>query len=241
MAIRPIDIARKLNISTTTLRTYEEMGLAPKANRTAAGYREYTEQHAAYFVCVREMLPAFDLTFIKSLLKEVQSNNIDAAFTLLNGAQASLWNDRQIAKKFSERIVGRRTHALVKNNMTINEISKETGIPVTTIRYWEKVGLITPLRNQTNRYRLYDDTHFEQLLTLHTIKLSVQTHRGKHFISDMEEAYRHFDRSNLNQAYRLIENITERLNKMNRMQMRATVALYTLCRQVESGRFEAFH
>ena len=60
--MRPIDIARQLNISTTTLRGYEERGLVPPAARSAAGYRFYTEKHLAYFICVREMLAAFGLS-----------------------------------------------------------------------------------------------------------------------------------------------------------------------------------
>ena len=34
MSLRPVDIARQLKISTTTLRKYEDMGLVPKTSRT---------------------------------------------------------------------------------------------------------------------------------------------------------------------------------------------------------------
>lgn len=37
----------------------------------------------------------------------------------------------------------------------INEVSKITGIPVDTLRYYEKIGVITPKINETNRYRYY--------------------------------------------------------------------------------------
>lgn len=240
MAIRPIDIARKLNISTTTLRTYEKMGLSPKIGRTISGYREYTKEHVAYFLCVREMLPAFDLTFIKSVLKKIQEKDTDTAFLLLNKEQASLWNDRQIAKKFMDRITMICNEDFSKVNMTINEISKETGIPITTIRYWDKVGLIKPIRNSQNNYRLYNDTHIKQLLTLYSIKISVQSHRGKHFISAMEEAYQNFDYSDIQQTKILLENITMQINKMTRLQMKAAAALYSLCQQVECEQFVAF-
>lgn len=48
MKLRPIDIARKLNISTSTLRHYESWGMLPPVQRSASGYRIYTEEHAAY-------------------------------------------------------------------------------------------------------------------------------------------------------------------------------------------------
>ncbi|MFS0838372.1 MerR family DNA-binding transcriptional regulator [Paenibacillus sp. 1P03SA] len=43
MNFRPVDIARKLNVSTSALRNYEAAGLVPPAERTAAGHRTYTE------------------------------------------------------------------------------------------------------------------------------------------------------------------------------------------------------
>lgn len=240
MTIRPIDIARKLNISTTTLRMYEEMELAPIPNRTDTGYREYTEEHVAYFVCVREMLPAFDLTFIKSVLKEIQNENFDNAFLLINNEQADLWNDRQISKKFSDRVSRKNSNAPIGRPLTIGSISKETGIPVTTIRHWEKVGLVKPLRSPTNNYRYYTDEHINHLLTLHTIKLSIQSHRRKHFISAIKEAYQNFNRSNENEVNSLIENITKRINEINRLQMRAIAAVCSLCQQVEDNQFYTF-
>ena len=51
MSLRPVDIARQLKISTTTLRKYEDMGLVPKTSRTLSGYRIYTQKHLAYFTC----------------------------------------------------------------------------------------------------------------------------------------------------------------------------------------------
>ena len=38
MNYRPIDIARKLNISTSTLRIYEDMGIIPPVKRSDSGY-----------------------------------------------------------------------------------------------------------------------------------------------------------------------------------------------------------
>lgn len=44
--------------------------------------------------------------------------------------------------------------------MNISEVSKETGLPAKTIRYYEEIGLIHPLR-ESNGYRVFreSDTH----------------------------------------------------------------------------------
>src|SRR5688572_8562964 len=99
MAARPIDIARKLKVSTTTLRTYAELGMTPPVSRSAAGYRIFTEEHVAYFVCIREMLTAFSLTHITKILKLVIANQIDTALWMANKAQADLHQEKIISEK----------------------------------------------------------------------------------------------------------------------------------------------
>lgn len=46
--------------------------------------------------------------------------------------------------------------------MNIGEVSKVSGLPIKTIRYYEDIGLITPHR-QENGYRVFDDRNLYQL------------------------------------------------------------------------------
>lgn len=105
MIFRPIDIARQLKISTTTLRGYEERGLIPPVSRSSAGYRIYTEKHLAYFICIREMLTAFGLTFIAKVMAELKGGHIDEALWIANKAQADLWNEKRTYKKTVEMLL----------------------------------------------------------------------------------------------------------------------------------------
>lgn len=49
--------------------------------------------------------------------------------------------------------------------MNIGEVSKKAGLPPKTIRYYEDIGLITPLRD-TNGYRSFRDTDMHKLAFL---------------------------------------------------------------------------
>lgn len=49
--------------------------------------------------------------------------------------------------------------------MNINEVSKRSGLPAKTIRYYEEIGLITPLR-ATNGYRAFRDRDLHKLAFL---------------------------------------------------------------------------
>lgn len=48
--------------------------------------------------------------------------------------------------------------------MKIGEISKATGIPVETIRYYEKIGLVPKPERQASGYRQYRQSHLDRLL-----------------------------------------------------------------------------
>ena len=47
--------------------------------------------------------------------------------------------------------------------MRIGELSRETGVPVETIRYYEKEGLLEPPMRLQNNYRSYGDRHLARL------------------------------------------------------------------------------
>lgn len=48
--------------------------------------------------------------------------------------------------------------------MKIGEISEKSGIPVETIRYYEKIGLLPAPERQDNGYRAYRQAHLDRLL-----------------------------------------------------------------------------
>jgi len=48
--------------------------------------------------------------------------------------------------------------------MKIGEISKTTGIPVETIRYYEKIGLVPAPDRLASGYRQYRQSHLDRLL-----------------------------------------------------------------------------
>ena len=47
--------------------------------------------------------------------------------------------------------------------MTVNEVSKLTGVTIRTLQYYDKIGLLRPAKYTESGYRLYDDTALETL------------------------------------------------------------------------------
>ena len=47
--------------------------------------------------------------------------------------------------------------------MTVNEVSKLTGVSIRTLQYYDAIGLLKPIQYTESGYRLYDDTSLERL------------------------------------------------------------------------------
>lgn len=54
---------------------------------------------------------------------------------------------------------GERSH-----DMKIGELAQKTGMPVETIRYYEKAGLLPKIGRTGSNYRVYTEVHVERLL-----------------------------------------------------------------------------
>lgn len=238
--MRPIDISRKLNVSTTTLRNYEDFGMIPNVARTASGYRVYTEEHFAYFTCIREMLAGFSLTHISKILKEVMAKKINSALWMANHAQAELHREKIISKKISLNLLHKagRPISTKQELMTINDVSRETGIPVTTIRYWDKVGLISAHRCAGNNYRMFTAEHIRQALVIYALKLSFYANGQKHYIENIKEDLKGFDYNDKSKIKEMTKGIEQYLDQANRDQIKGISALYRLCVQVEANSFD---
>ena len=142
--IKPADIAKQLGISTSALRHYEDWGIVPKVERGENGYRRYSEQHVAYFHCIRAMSPGFGMDTTKAVMRKLIAGEVNDALWLVSAAQASLHSRKQKADKTIQVL---DTDALEPvdrlgrpQRMTIGEVSAETSIPASAIRHWEKKG-----------------------------------------------------------------------------------------------------
>ncbi|MBP1991504.1 MerR family DNA-binding transcriptional regulator [Paenibacillus eucommiae] len=239
MAARPIDIARKLGVSTTTLRNYEELGLIPPVPRSASGYRMFAEEHIAYFICIREMLAGFSLTRISKMLKEVLAKKITSALWMANESQANLHQEKIITEKMLQLF--HKKHSKISTNpalLTINDVSRETGVPITTIRYWDKVGLISAGRSTENNYRIFTEEHIRQVLTIHALKASVYYNRLHYSVDRVKEELKEFDYNDKNKIITITNDIKQHLDKVNRAQISGIAAFYRLCTQVEANQFD---
>ena len=55
-----------------------------------------------------------------------------------------------------------------RNSFTIGELARAVGVPTTTLRYYERAGLLKPEARTGNNYRSYSSTSLERLRFIRT-------------------------------------------------------------------------
>lgn len=235
--MRPIDIARKLQISTTMLRKYEDLGIIPPVTRSHNGYRIYTDEHIAYFICIREMMHGFTLFEIGNMLKLVVDKKYDEALWIANKAQSDLQKDKFICEQIKARFISKRKPHLPKE-FTVEVLSKTTGIPSSTIRYWDNIGLISASRCADNNYRIFTQRNIDEVLMIQTLKFAMQARGEKYAIQQIRKEMQEMSLSDTNKITAIIASIEKYLSTLNRALIRSVYALYHLCTQIEENSFD---
>ncbi len=233
MKFKPIDIARKLNISTSTLRIYEDMGIIPPVKRTDSGYRIFTQIHLDYFICIRKMVKGYSLEFTGDLLKEYMKGNLDKALWIITKSQADLYAEKIRLEKVGLNLIKNLDYKdnnikKGKNNlMTLKEISKITDVSITTIRYWETIGLVSSVRGDGNNYRLFSEEQIKVILIIHALKYSLRMKYNYYNMEMLKKELKEFIYNETN-TRDLIKNIDIYLDKINLEMIKAISAFHEL-------------
>ncbi|GGD66145.1 MerR family DNA-binding transcriptional regulator [Paenibacillus nasutitermitis] len=234
MRMGPKDVARKFAISTSTLRNYEKQGLIPPAERSPAGYRSYTDTHVAYLACLQAMAPAFGMKVTGEVLRAVFRNDTDAALWKVKEVEVALYHSKQFAQQTLLELSNSESMesgtAFGGGWMTVGEVAELYNVPATTLRHWEKVGLLSSRRNPSNNYRLYNRSHLHKILLNRVLRMliySPQTVQLKQDIADLQEL-------DLEQTRVIAVQILNHLNHMNREQIRALFHLHQLLNTVDT-------
>lgn len=227
---KPIEIARKLKISTSALRHYESWGIVPPAARADNGYRMYTEEHLAYFTCIRAMLPGFGMNIAKEVMKLMMRGEVAEALWVVNASQAELYQDKVMAERTVELLdtnhltEAEQHHPRSRRWMTIGEIAEETGVPASAIRHWELEGLLDLPRDEENGYRKFNQAHYRQILIIRTLR------SANHPLDVIKSVMDNLDHHDIAQARQIARESMIYLDHINRHQIRGIHSLYELCK-----------
>lgn len=162
ITLRPADLAREHGLSPQAVRNYERAGFLPAAERTARGYRIYTEVHAAALRAFLALVAAYGHALAGRIMTELHAGDLDAALKLIDRGHQQLLRDREtldtVRRAIAHLPTGRQSapdRSRASTDRTVGELANHLRVTPATLRAWETAGILTPGRDPGTGYRIY--------------------------------------------------------------------------------------
>ncbi|NIL34917.1 MerR family transcriptional regulator [Bacillus thuringiensis] len=187
----PKQIANVLNVSTTTLKRYEEQNLIPVVPRTESNHRFYTSIHFQAFITIRALLKGYDIPIVYKVMRMIKNVKFEEALWLINEQQFNV----QVEKKRVEEILNMIQNAdftkyknvELNERMSIGEAANIAGVNTSAIRHWEHEGLVHSERNKENGYRMFPISELRKILVISSLRKTVYyIENMKSLLDDLE-------------------------------------------------------
>jgi DNA-binding transcriptional MerR regulator len=160
--LRPFDLAREHGISTQAVRNYEQNGCIPLAERTPAGYRTYTDAHAAALRAYLALIPAHGYAASGQIMQALNAGELDAALAAIDRSHAQLLRDRGTLDAVGQAVellttdLGTAPHVPTSTEaLSIGELARRLAVTAATIRNWEVAGILAPDREPATGRRTF--------------------------------------------------------------------------------------
>ena len=167
--LRTVDLARAVGLGVQQVRNYEAWGFLPPAERSPSGYRRYTRGHLEALKAARTLIRGYGWQRALAVMQALHGGDLDAALALADTRHAELDQDRRRVEQTlaalrpiaSEPVEYARVRS--PRGLRVGEAARRVGVEVSAVRYWEQRGLLTPVRDESSRYRLYDERQMHRL------------------------------------------------------------------------------
>jgi len=150
----------------------------PASERSAHGYRLYTQRHLHALRVSRAMIVGYGWMQACNIMSCIHQGDLTAALALIDARHAEIHRSRceieetlRILRDTSSTIPTLSQMGNLprwRNALHVSEAARVVGVRVSAVRFWEEQGLLQPSRESTSHYRLYDA---EQMRKLQVIAL----------------------------------------------------------------------
>lgn len=206
----PNQIAGMLQVSTTTLRRYEDQNLIPAVPRTPSNHRYYGEVHVQAFTTIRVLLQGYDIPVAYEVMRSMKQGQMEQALWMINGQQYQI----HLEMKRVEDILAMIRHTDISSTlnaewttpMNIGEAAAIAGVRTSAIRHWEAEGLIRSERNPENGFRMFTLTELRKILVISSLRKTV------YYIDNMRSLLSTLDTQDHQEIERSFQVALEKLN-----------------------------
>lgn len=145
-------VAAASGYSVQQVRDLEAQGVIPAATRSANGYRQFAAAHVSALRAYRGLAEAVGPVDARKAMRELRTVPAGQGAALICGFHARLNEEREQALAARHALESIRSEAstdaepVESDSMTITELSQALGVRASTLRFWEKAGLVAPER-----------------------------------------------------------------------------------------------
>ncbi|MFC9126938.1 MerR family transcriptional regulator [Streptomyces sp. NPDC057099] len=174
--LRPVDLARSAGVSTQQIRNYEDAGVLPPADRTASGYRAFTEVHRGALLAYRTLMRGYGPVAATRIMRTLHEGDVAGGLALVDAAHAALHEERVSLRAASEALellaAGPPAPLPRSGGLRIGEVAALLGVRTSALRVWEAAGLLAPRRERGTGYRVYAPADVRDARLVHTLRRS---------------------------------------------------------------------
>ncbi|WP_369201940.1 MerR family transcriptional regulator [Streptomyces sp. PU-14G] len=148
-------VAAASGYSAQQVRDLEALGVLPAAKRARNGYRRFSAAHLRALRAYRDLAHAVGPVDARHAMREIRLRPPRQGTALICGFHARLNDEREQALAARLALESIRAEAATDaapgeaDSMTITELSQALGVKASTLRFWEKSGLVAPDRVTT--------------------------------------------------------------------------------------------
>ncbi|GAA4077703.1 MerR family transcriptional regulator [Nocardioides kongjuensis] len=149
------EVAAATGYSPQQVRNLEALGVIPPAPRTPSGYRQFSAVHVRDLVAYRDLALAVGPVVARRAMRDLRALAVEDATALVGSLHAGLGAEREQALAARAALVAVSAEACTEappvaaDSMTITELSDALGVRASTLRFWEREGLLAPERIAT--------------------------------------------------------------------------------------------
>lgn len=221
------EMVTKIGVSNTTLKRYENNGLIPPVLYTKGKHRRYEEVHLLAFKTIRSLLKGFDIPVAYQLMKLAKEGKFTESYWSIAQAQKALVKKKETLQMHKEFILAFPQKPLKKQSMRIGELAKFADIKSSTIRYWEKRGLITGTRGQSSGYRFFEKSEVRKTIIITLLRKSIYK------LEDIKDIINEIDDKNLASIKKHYATVNNEVDNQLAMQLKAISSYMIYCEKLK--------
>jgi DNA-binding transcriptional MerR regulator len=219
--LRITDLARNTGLSVQQIRNYVALGLLPPVGRAPNGYRVFTTWHAEALTAARILIAGYGWQTALAVLRAVHNDDLPTALAVVDHSHATLDHERIQVAAMLEALDGELPERLrIHRPLRVGDAAAAVGVRPSTLRVWERRGLLSPGRERSTGYRSYDQTQLTRARVVTMLR------RSRYSVAAVREVMAAMVAGDPARTRTALASRQRELDRASVQRVRATAALY---------------